>query len=77
MTGAPKDRWHELADAVQDSNLPASDKAVFRYLLDRSEYGTADLAARFTPLRTTIAARQACPTARSATPHITSDATAG
>jgi hypothetical protein len=53
-TGAAKDRWHELADAMQDSNLPASDKSVFRYLLDRADYRTAELPARFTPTRKTI-----------------------
>jgi hypothetical protein len=49
-----KDRWHQLADLIQDSNLPASDKSVFRYLLDRSNYGTGELAARFAPLQATI-----------------------
>src|SRR2546430_17065966 len=50
-----KDRWHQLADAVQDSNLPASDKSVFRYLLDRADYGTAVMRPMFTPTRQTIA----------------------
>jgi hypothetical protein len=49
-----KDRWHQLAGAVQDSNMPASDKSVFRYLLDCADYVTADLPAKFTPTRKTI-----------------------
>jgi hypothetical protein len=52
---APKDRWHQLADAVLDSNLPVSDKSVFRFLLDKADYGTAELPARYTPTRKTIA----------------------
>jgi hypothetical protein len=50
-----KDRWHQLADAMQDSNLPASDKSVFRYLLDRADYKTAELPAKFTPTQRVIA----------------------
>jgi hypothetical protein len=50
-----KDRWHQLADAMQDSNLPASDKSVFRYLLDRADYKTAELPAKFTPTQRLIA----------------------
>ena len=46
---ATKDRWHELADAIGASNLPASDKSVFRLLLDRADYGTAVLPAKFAP----------------------------
>jgi hypothetical protein len=42
---APKDRWHQLADAIQESNLPASDKSVYRLLLDRADYVTAVLPA--------------------------------
>jgi hypothetical protein len=49
-----KDRWHQLAEAIQDSNLPASDKSVFRYLLDRADYKTGELPAKFTPTRKTI-----------------------
>jgi hypothetical protein len=52
---APKDRWHELADTIQTSNLPASDKSVFRYLLDRADYGTAKLPSKFTPKQAKIA----------------------
>lgn len=48
------DRWHELADAIQASNLPASDKSVYRYLLDRSDYGTAVMPARFTPTEVSV-----------------------
>ena len=52
---AAKDRWHELADAIGASDLPASDKSVFRYLLDRADYGTAVLPAKFTPRQADIA----------------------
>ena len=51
----PKDRWHQLADAIRESNLPASDKHVFRFLLDVADWKTAELPARFTPTRKTIA----------------------
>ena len=49
------DRWHQLADAIQASNLPASDKSVYRYLLDRADYGTAEMPAKFTPKQAVIA----------------------
>jgi len=49
---ATKDRWHQLADAIQASNLPASDKSVFRYLLDKADYVTAAMPAKFTPAQT-------------------------
>ena len=52
---APRDRWHRLAGAVHDSNLPASDKAVFRYLLDKADYVTAALPPKFTPNQAGIA----------------------
>ena len=55
MTAEPPGRWHQLAGAIRDSNLPASDKAVFQFLLSRSDYKTAELPARFTPTRETIA----------------------
>lgn len=45
------DRWHQLDDAIDASGLPASDRAVFRALLKRSDYVSADLPARFTPTR--------------------------
>jgi hypothetical protein len=48
------DRWHQLAGAIQASNLPASDKSVYRYLLDRADYGSAVMPDRFTPTETTI-----------------------
>jgi hypothetical protein len=50
-----KDRWHRLADLIQDSGLPASDKSVYRFLLDRADYKSAELPAKFTPTRKTIA----------------------
>jgi hypothetical protein len=53
VTG-PKDRWHQLADAISETNLPASDKAIFRYLLDKADWRTAELPARFTPLQQEI-----------------------
>jgi hypothetical protein len=48
-------RWHDLRDAIVDSNLPASDKAVYRYLLDKANYTTAELSAEHTPTRKVIA----------------------
>jgi hypothetical protein len=48
------DRWHQLASAIQASNLPASDKSVFRYLLDRADYGSAVMPDRFTPTEVTV-----------------------
>jgi hypothetical protein len=48
-------RWHELREAILASNLPASDKAVYRLLLDKADYRTADLPAKFTPTREAIA----------------------
>jgi hypothetical protein len=51
---SPKDRWHQLADAIGESNLPASDKAVFRFLLDKADYRTAELPAKFTPTQRAI-----------------------
>jgi hypothetical protein len=50
-----KDRWHQLADAIGASNLTASDKSVFRALLDRADYGTAVMQHRFTETQATIA----------------------
>ncbi len=52
---APKDRWHQLADAIDASNLAASDKAVLRRLLDRADYGTAELPEKFAPKQADIA----------------------
>jgi hypothetical protein len=49
------DRWHQLADAIQASNLPASDKSVYRYLLDRADYGTVEMPAKFAPKQAVIA----------------------
>jgi hypothetical protein len=54
---ATKDRWHELADAIGASNLPASDKSVFRLLLDRADYGTAILPAKFAPTEIAVGKR--------------------
>jgi hypothetical protein len=50
-----KDRWHQLADAIGASNLAASDKSVFRALLDRADYGTAVMQLRFTETQAAIA----------------------
>src|SRR5258708_9535433 len=44
-----KDRWHQLADAVAASNMRASDKSVFRFLLDKADWATAELPPGFTP----------------------------
>jgi hypothetical protein len=52
---AVKSRWHQLASAVQDSNLPASDKSVFLYLLGKADFKTAELTPKFTPTREQIA----------------------
>jgi hypothetical protein len=48
------DRWHLLADAIQRSNMSAADKSVFRFLLDRADYRTAELPAKFTPTQRAI-----------------------
>jgi hypothetical protein len=50
-----KDRWYQLADAIGASNLRASDKSVYRALLDRADYGTAVMQHRFTETQATIA----------------------
>jgi hypothetical protein len=50
----PVDRWHQLADAIQRSNMSAADKSVFRFLLDRADYRTAELPAKFTPTQRAI-----------------------
>jgi hypothetical protein len=50
-----KDRWHQLADAIGASNLRASDKSVYRALLDRADNGTAVMQHRFTETQATIA----------------------
>src|SRR6266700_2126519 len=52
---AVKDRWHQLLAAIQDSNMSAADTAVFRYLLDKANYETTELPAKFTPTRQVIA----------------------
>lgn len=48
-------RWHELRDALATSNLPASDKAVYRALLDKADFRTACLDPRYTPRQAVIA----------------------
>jgi hypothetical protein len=48
-TGSGKDRWHQLADAIAASNMRASDKSVFRFLLDKADYTTAELPPKYTP----------------------------
>lgn len=53
MTG-PKDRWHQLDDAIDAWGLPASDRSVFRCLLKRADWKTAELPPKFTPDRPTI-----------------------
>jgi hypothetical protein len=50
-----KNRWHRLVDAIQASNLPPSDRSVFRFLLDKSNYGTGELPKQFTPSQSKIA----------------------
>jgi hypothetical protein len=52
---ARRDQWHQLAAAMTDSNLPASDKAVFGFLLSKADWKTVELPARFTPTRKAIA----------------------
>jgi hypothetical protein len=41
--------WYQLQDAIERSNLPASDRAIFRFYLSRANYESAELSARFTP----------------------------
>jgi hypothetical protein len=57
MTGAVKNRWHQLADAISSSNMRASDKSVFRHLLDKADYATAILPPKFTPNQAAVAKR--------------------
>jgi hypothetical protein len=52
---ASKDRWHQLADAIAASNMRESDKSVYRFLLDKADYATAELPPKFTPPRKVIA----------------------
>ena len=47
--------WYERRDAITRSNLPASDKAGFRCLLDKADYATAELPPKFTPAQKDIA----------------------
>ena len=48
-------RWHQLAGAIDASNLPASDRSVFRMRLKRADYKTAELPARFTRPQAAVA----------------------
>lgn len=48
-------RWHALRDAVKASNLPASDRAVYRARLDHSTYGTAEMPVKFTRTQQAVA----------------------
>ena len=59
-----KDRWHQLADAIRHSNLPASDKSVYGCLLAKTDYKTALLPPRFTPARQKIAREASISTRR-------------
>lgn len=49
MGARPRSWWHQLQDAIERSNLPRSDRAVFRFYLSRASYESAELSARFTP----------------------------
>ena len=51
---AAPDRWHQLLNAIRDSNMSAADTSVYRYLLDKADYGTALLPPEFTPRQQTI-----------------------
>jgi hypothetical protein len=51
---APKDRWHQLADAIRDSNLTPADKHVFSYLLSTADFKTAEMSPQWTPTRQKI-----------------------
>jgi hypothetical protein len=55
VTSAPISEWHRLLAAIKASNLAASDKAVYRLLLDKADYRTAELPARFAPRQAVIA----------------------
>jgi hypothetical protein len=52
----PPTRWVILRDAIKASSLPASDKAVYRALLDAADYTTAVLLPGFTPAQVKVAA---------------------
>lgn len=47
--------WYERRDTIMRSNLPPSDKAGFRCLLDKADYATAELPPEFTPTQKDIA----------------------
>jgi hypothetical protein len=47
-------RWHQLADAIRDSNLTPADKHVFGYLLSTADFRTAEMLPKFTPTRQKI-----------------------
>jgi hypothetical protein len=51
------DRWHELENAVADTRLTASDKAVYNRRLKCSRYGTAEPVPRFTETQAEVAAK--------------------
>lgn len=48
-------RWHELDDAIDASNLPASDKAVFRLRLKTADFTTADMSPQWTETQDVVA----------------------
>lgn len=49
-----KDRWHQLQDLIEASNMPASDTAVYNYLLKKSDWVSAQLQPQWTPTRAGI-----------------------
>jgi hypothetical protein len=50
-----RDRWHELDNAIGDSRLPASDRAVYHRRLKKADYATAELPAKFTESQAQVA----------------------
>jgi hypothetical protein len=47
MGAKPKSWWHQLDDAIDESDLPASDRAVFHRRVKRSDYSTGKLASGY------------------------------
>lgn len=55
IAGSPvKDRWHQLQDLIEASNMPAADTTIYKYLLGKSNYRSAELEPRWTPTREKI-----------------------
>ena len=64
IAGSPvKDRWHQLQDLIEASNMPAADTTIYKYLLGKSDYRSAELEPRWTPTREKIEGKPGYPAA--------------